>query len=129
MAEKMTYKKRIEADYTTDYQFCQVRNPDAFCLLVTSKNKYNIIQSNDEDKVVKVYKSIKLFKVFLDHCQKCGCWKWGLLDVEHYLEGGFPQALTSLLFYREYTSIERCEKITSLVSVSCMKKKKDRSFV
>jgi hypothetical protein len=48
----------------------------------------------------------------------------GLLDVEYYLGGSFPQALTSLLFRGGYISIEGCKKITSLVGVSCMKKRK-----
>jgi hypothetical protein len=47
-----------------------------------------------------------------------------LLDIEHYLEGGFFQTLTFLLFHKGYISIKGCEKITSLVGVSCMKRRK-----
>jgi hypothetical protein len=39
MAEKMTYKKRKKIGCTTGYKLHQVRNSDAFCLLVKSKNQ------------------------------------------------------------------------------------------
>jgi hypothetical protein len=40
----------------------------------------------------------------------------------------FLPTLTSLLFHEGYTSIEGCEKITSLVSVSCMKRRKMKAL-
>jgi hypothetical protein len=52
----------------------------------------------------------------------------GLLDTEHYLGGGFLQALTSLLFHEGYASIEECEEITFLVGMSCMKKRKMKAL-
>jgi hypothetical protein len=52
----------------------------------------------------------------------------GLLNTEHYLESGFLQALTSLLFCEGYASIKRCEEITSLVGVLCMKKRKIKAL-
>jgi hypothetical protein len=48
----------------------------------------------------------------------------GLLYTEHYLGSGFLSTLTSLLFHKRYVSIKECEKITSLVGVLCMKRKK-----
>jgi hypothetical protein len=48
----------------------------------------------------------------------------GLLNAEHYLF----QALTSLLFHRGYASIKECEEITSLVGVSCMKRRKMKAL-
>jgi hypothetical protein len=52
----------------------------------------------------------------------------GLLNVEHYLEDGFLQAFTSLLFCEGYASIKRREEITFLVGVSYIKRKKMKAL-
>jgi hypothetical protein len=47
------------------------------------------------------------------------------LNIEHYLRGGFLQAL---LFHEGYTSIEGCERITFLIGVSYMKREKMKAL-
>jgi hypothetical protein len=52
----------------------------------------------------------------------------GLLYTEYYLGGGSLLTLASLLFCEGYTNFEECEKITSLVGVLCMKRRKMKAL-
>jgi hypothetical protein len=53
--------------------------------------------------------------------------KSGVIDAEHYLGGGFPLTYFST-FCEGYTTL-KSEEITSLVGVSCMKRKRIEAFV
>jgi hypothetical protein len=53
--------------------------------------------------------------------------KIGLLDVEHYLRGGFLPFLLLCCFVKDILALKG-EEITSLIGVSCMKRKKIKAL-
>jgi hypothetical protein len=91
----------------------------SFISYIKELNTYNTRKVDNE---IEVHKSINYLRS-----------SWTItrnrfIDAEHNLEGGSLFSLTSLLFHKEYTSFKGCEKITSLVGVSCMRRKKMKAL-
>jgi hypothetical protein len=56
-----------------------------------------------------------------------GVLRSGVVDAKHYLGDGFPLTYFSM-FHEEYTALKG-EEITSLVGVSCIRRKRMEAFV
>jgi hypothetical protein len=95
-------------------------------LFISYIKELNTYNTKEVDNEIKVHKSINYLRSSWTVVRN------GFVDAKHNLESSSFLSLTSLLFYKGYTSFEGCKKITFLVGVSCMRRKKmkalDESF-